>query len=237
MSFRKQIFIKPCDEEKINENPNMQITVTMNWIYLSREKIQCFVCHKEGHLAKSCPNTQSHQNTTNLIPPKENSENAEVQMKKDAGHFSLPTLKRINPAPSSSNNSSPVSDPEAQSGKQRRKRKKNSTPIEKPSISVFEEKLSPALDYISSIEEDTGMNVKKFATLFHETYGESPDQVKIAVGQHFNDPQDFIDILIEIYKHIQDRSLKVRITKLKKHLAPTQISDSEGSGSEEEETQ
>ncbi|KAI4473600.1 hypothetical protein M0802_016035 [Mischocyttarus mexicanus] len=54
LSFRKQIFITPEDIEKLPESFQITYEDTTYWIYVSSDNISCFLCKKEGHIAKNC---------------------------------------------------------------------------------------------------------------------------------------------------------------------------------------
>ena len=59
LSFRKQMYVHPEDLSKIP--PSIRITHEKQnyWIYFSSEKLTCFQCQEEGHLARFCKNTDS----------------------------------------------------------------------------------------------------------------------------------------------------------------------------------
>ena len=61
LSFRRQIYVQPEDIEKIP--PSMQITYdsTAYWIYLSTEKLTCFICKEEGHVAGTAKTLNLHK--------------------------------------------------------------------------------------------------------------------------------------------------------------------------------
>ena len=54
LSFRKQMFIKQEDIEKIPNNLRINHEGVSYWIYFSTGKLTCYICHEEGHLAKHC---------------------------------------------------------------------------------------------------------------------------------------------------------------------------------------
>ena len=70
LSFRKQMYVKTEDVTKIPYNMQINYDDTNYWIYFSTEKLTCFLCKEEGHLAKFCknvdPNTQPNLNSPNL---------------------------------------------------------------------------------------------------------------------------------------------------------------------------
>ncbi|KAL3278509.1 hypothetical protein HHI36_023979 [Cryptolaemus montrouzieri] len=77
LSFQKQVFIKPEDEEKINSIQCLRIRLNNvdHMIFVSTEKMVRFLCHIEGHLARQCgknkekdPLSQVSTGSTSLEP-------------------------------------------------------------------------------------------------------------------------------------------------------------------------
>lgn len=71
MSFRRQMYVKPEDVNKLPSSFQIRYEGTAYWIYVSSDKLACFLCKEEGHLAKHCVNnepevtdTQSQENQT-----------------------------------------------------------------------------------------------------------------------------------------------------------------------------
>lgn len=54
LSFRRQIYVHPEDINNIPPSVNITYDNTTYWIYLTTEKISCFICKQQGHLAKNC---------------------------------------------------------------------------------------------------------------------------------------------------------------------------------------
>lgn len=54
LSFRRQIYIHPEDVSKLPPILEINYESTNYWIYLSGEKLSCFICKEEGHLARFC---------------------------------------------------------------------------------------------------------------------------------------------------------------------------------------
>ena len=56
LSFRRQMYINPDDFPKLPPSIAINYDSTTYYIYLSGEKLSCFLCREEGHLAKFCKN-------------------------------------------------------------------------------------------------------------------------------------------------------------------------------------
>ncbi|KAK2578088.1 hypothetical protein KPH14_001321 [Odynerus spinipes] len=69
MSFRRQIFINPEDTSKLPDSFLITHDETQYRIFVSSDKVSCFVCKQEGHVANQCP--------TNTKPTLLNNDNAE----------------------------------------------------------------------------------------------------------------------------------------------------------------
>lgn len=54
LSFRRQLYIKPEDMEKLPESIQIAFEGTTYWIYISSASPICFICKEEGHLARQC---------------------------------------------------------------------------------------------------------------------------------------------------------------------------------------
>ena len=62
LSFRRQIYVKPEDVEKIPETFRINFDNMDYYIFASTEVLKCFICKIEGHLARNCPNTDISNN-------------------------------------------------------------------------------------------------------------------------------------------------------------------------------
>ncbi|CAG5102890.1 Similar to Transposon TX1 uncharacterized 82 kDa protein (Xenopus laevis) [Cotesia congregata] len=85
LSFRRQVYITPQDEEKFPETIKIIFEETTYFIYLSTDSISCFICKKEGHLAKNCPteNLTMHQQTEPLQTQAQETEEIKKDSKKE----------------------------------------------------------------------------------------------------------------------------------------------------------
>lgn len=97
LSFRRQIYIHPEDENKLPEYLQVNYDNTTYWIFVSSDKLMCFLCKKEGHMAKQCPTlsnkessvslnntfSQEDQNTSKNLPLEPQSKNIITSLKND----------------------------------------------------------------------------------------------------------------------------------------------------------
>lgn len=63
--FRRQIFVEPDDIKNIPSDFTVNHDDTTYYIYVTTDKMACFLCKKEGHTTKYCPQNdhRSSQNT------------------------------------------------------------------------------------------------------------------------------------------------------------------------------
>ena len=67
LSFRRQVYIHPEDVTNLPDVLQINFDSVNYWIYLSTEKLSCFLCKEEGHLAKFCKNANTApQHSPNL---------------------------------------------------------------------------------------------------------------------------------------------------------------------------
>lgn len=52
LSFRRQVFINPEDSQKVPPNLQINHDGTNYWIYFSDDKLNCYKCKEDGHLAR-----------------------------------------------------------------------------------------------------------------------------------------------------------------------------------------
>lgn len=67
LSFRRQTYIKPEDEDRIPESLQVTYNETSHWIYLTTDTTTCFICKQKGHIARICPETISRTESNSQI--------------------------------------------------------------------------------------------------------------------------------------------------------------------------
>lgn len=232
LSFRKQMYIKPDDFPKIPNN--MQIThENVNyWIYLSAEKLTCFHCKEEGHLAKYCKNAENISTQQSSESPdtrvKENvllnqnssSEIADGHLEEDV-YPSLPYTRNKRPLSSSASTASKQTAFTVtldKTGKYENNSKKKKTEFQLDNKINFVKLLEPAKEYLSSNVNKHPISYDKFLEFLEITYGKSKDNIMKIALTYTNDREALHNMLTDTYGYIDDRSLKSRITRIKKIL-------------------
>lgn len=66
ISFRRQMYIKYTDEEKLPESIQINYDSTTYWIYMSTNSTNCFVCKQSGHVAKLFPQAINNTHDSQL---------------------------------------------------------------------------------------------------------------------------------------------------------------------------
>ena len=65
LSFRRQLFIDPSDVNKLPSVITVNYDDTLHNVYISTDKIKCFNCNKEGHIAPYWPTANTQQTMQN----------------------------------------------------------------------------------------------------------------------------------------------------------------------------
>ncbi|KAG5889041.1 hypothetical protein JTB14_009446 [Gonioctena quinquepunctata] len=68
LSFRRQVFVfPPHDNFELQTSLLVTYEGTEHRIFLSTDRMECFVCRQSGHIANNCPNQIPNPQTLNLI--------------------------------------------------------------------------------------------------------------------------------------------------------------------------
>lgn len=156
MSFRRQVYIPPEDVNKLPESIQINHEDTQYWIYISTDTLSCFLCKKEGHIAKSCPMNLTH----NITNSNNNNNNGKIPSNSQqytnlntALKTNFPTLRNTNVPDKSSINSpdielkSPVTKPTGIKRALSKTDSENTNQSEQPKLD--------AMDYITGNNSQT----------------------------------------------------------------------------------
>jgi len=66
ISFRRQVYIKPDDFEKLPKPILINLENTSHRIFLDDDSIHCFLCKRKGHTTKQCKYTPAEALNTNI---------------------------------------------------------------------------------------------------------------------------------------------------------------------------
>ncbi|CAI6345832.1 unnamed protein product [Macrosiphum euphorbiae] len=66
ISFRRQVYIKPDDFEKLPKSILINLENTSHRIFLDDDSIHCFLCKRKGHTTKQCKNPPTEAVNTNI---------------------------------------------------------------------------------------------------------------------------------------------------------------------------
>ena len=264
-SFRRQIYIDPNEIEKLPANLKLHFNDSIFWIYFSIDKLTCFLCKEEGHLARHCKNSEyskQNNNTTqiqkeinedvnlssNVDILKDNSENEKNSQKNDETPMensdilttTFNSFKRPLDLDTISTTSTKDSTNEnnSQSIKKFPKKKKSKTTTVKtppPSLDSIEKLLLPAKNHIKSNAQRYPMNFEQLKNYIQDTYGK--DEIISITKTYTNNSTDLTDMLTEIYPHLIERKIKSQITRIKnKILNPNATESSNDEFSSTEDT-
>lgn len=275
LSFRRQVYINPNDVNKIPESMSIEFENTKYWIYPSADNVACFICKKQGHLAKHCSEnplvinevtvsqqiTQNDQNTKNfqaqeLSPVKNDptTNQPETMYSHNTPETSFPPLpiskRALSTTNSKSSRTSSINNDEDTKKESNAQKGNNDNTIKHPTTKKqkiedtsdktennLEAHLQPIKEILSSTNNPYVLNYIQLKSFLEKTKG-NPNVEEIALEYHENIPK-IIECLREIYPHLNERSIKNRITRITKKLSNTTTNvhqDSSSICSESEET-
>lgn len=248
-SFRKQMFLKPEDIEKLP--PNMQIMHegTPHWIYFSSDKLACFLCKEEGHIAKNCKNIETTKqgqnqitsedvrNSQSGIPLKINPNVSQVEEKMTTPPPPpLFSIKRHIQESITSESSGSMTNlnklNRVRRSSSKKVKEKHQTESTVHSIDEIKIKLEPARDRIQENRDTFPLDFDKLAEFVLQTFGQK--DVKGISRNFTTDTSGLFSMLEIIYTDLKDRNIKNRITRIKNRIS--EIPESGESSDISEET-
>lgn len=236
LSFRRQFYI---DQEEVGKLPPYikvdHENVTF-WLYLSTDKLSCFICKEEGHLAKHCKNTEN-QIRKKDVPGSQVEVETEFVTQQEPGNDILQgsetknnvnyQIKRNHPP---SSNSSVLSKNELSDYEINKEKVTFQTPttprvpIKKQRLELQEnddhtkilEIIKPAEEYYSENNAEPPIASEKLAQFLIDTYGKA--EIHSATKKCTNNVQDLIDSLRVLETSVQQNKLRCRIKRILKKL-------------------
>lgn len=239
LSFRRQVYIHPDDLDKIPESIPVDFEETRYWIYPTTDNIACFICKKQGHLAKHCPvnenktlssNTSQNNLSSNLpnvnIPmstPQTSPTIAATSQQPKESQTGNTLIKR--PLSTGSSVSTQDATPEMTQNDDKPKdhqiqrRTRNDTVAKKSKLShadQLEEDLAPVKDFLSDPDNKQPMNFHQLKCFLETTKG--AENINEIALEYNKDLSIITDLLTRVYPFLKSRALKNRITRLKNKL-------------------
>lgn len=230
LSFRRQVFIiPPADNYELQTSLVIPFENNAYRIFLSTDKMECFVCKQSGHIANNCPNTQTHA----ISPPQSANKpisQTSISTAPSTLESTIPGQKR--PLPSSHDSTDPcdvqphshqeentsfMPPPQQTKGDTPKKpAKKKAKKDTSDSSSISDQSKKTITDLYMKTPEAFITPLKHFLTFLENTHG-SNDPLKEA-QQITTDIKSLLKDMHKIYPSLTERSLKNRFTRLSKKL-------------------
>ena len=242
LSFRRQMYINPKDVTKLPPSIPIHCEDTLYYIYLSADKLSCFICKEEDHLAKFFKTIDSQlladsnetiQNKSQLSTPMplENSSNTyshddipENQTDTTTvNNMSPPLNKRLRSSSTSTIRSDSVVKenifeiPTAKDNKNNTVKKMKKAGAGKITRETLLSQLNEASDFISANASVLSLDLQQIADFLFECYGST--DIPAVTAKYSNNLDSMYVLLDEIANKISDKTLKARILRIKKRLA------------------
>lgn len=233
-SFRRQVYIMPSENSIIPETLILNHEGTPYRIFLSCDGLSCFNCKLPGHFAAQCPS----QTTSGQTVGKAVDNNSVLSNATESSQITVEALVNVPP-------SLPVSQEPNAILTTKRQISEDSTIIEmskdtflKPtshppkkirtnktgtslassmeSITSCEELLRPAKEFIEGRGSQLPLTYDQIVDFFDNVHGSS-DPLLIT-KEYTKDISAVLEMLTDLYPHLESRSLKNRCTRLRKKI-------------------
>lgn len=261
MSFRRQMYIHSDDVSKVPESIQINFDDTTYWVYLSSDKLSCFLCKEEGHLANHCRNLSQNKDVDAItenqpdlesVPPHSDQSvlqdtYSEAPLSQDQLNLTpalFPeTTDKLNSQPLSLEQKSTnqlnsgfkrplsVSSQASSTNTQKRQTKAGLSAIHKRkkqeikqcSITEIDTQLEAAKEYLSQNSNTYPINLENFKDFLLSSYGVT-NLLELA-KTYTENTNGLIMMLDDAYGHVNNRTLKSRITRIKKKLSNPKEND------------
>lgn len=246
MSFRRQIFINPEDVTKIPDSLLILHDNTQYRIFISKDNVSCFLCKREGHIAKQCdnvlntlstninenigltePNTihttytnsstndDMHKADDQTEPLQQTSTNNQGNKRARSTTTETSIISsnsEINPSQPNVNISllkNNITTPPVKKVIKRRK-------IHKEAIKNIKDMLKPAENTINDTKSNFPLSFVQLTSFLENVFG--VDNPLETAYEYTQDIPSLINMLIEVYPLLKERSIKNRIHRITKKL-------------------
>lgn len=234
-SFRRQVYVSPPENElfELPSSTVINFEDTTYRVFLTFDELTCFVCKKNGHIAKNCPNTELVQTQTKqLIGTRTDlDENLQTQTPAETLKRHLPSsntsehdgenkqLIDLSPTPEQRtevpkitfSQPNPVSS--SQADEQKCKKLKKSTSVESKSI---REMLEPAKLHIQKNPSEYILPHETFVSFIENTKGSN--DILSEAQRYTSNIEELIKMIYDLYPKMTERSIKSRFTNVIKKL-------------------
>ncbi|KAL7287494.1 hypothetical protein TKK_0018328 [Trichogramma kaykai] len=244
--FKRQMYVKLSDLSKIPPRFEIQQDNTLFTLYLSSEKLTCFLCKEEGHIAKHCKSANG-EDAQDRAPDAASTNGSDEHVPSSSVASAGSSGEKISPAATTAPLKRPASSPSTlqQDSSQLDTDSKVaafSTPktILKPtakrfkhredkfSISDIKESIKPATAYLEKNRKQYPLNVDKLVEFLSKTHGAF--KIYPLANEFTYDTDGLMLMLTDTKQNISCKNLKARLTRLIRKLfdldAKDQLSDS-----------
>ena len=232
LSFRRQMYIKPEDISRLPETLKINFEDSNFRIYLSTDKVICFLCKEEGHLQKDCQNvspTFPHLDTVQN-PLKDESPKAKFtteneitvqhdQVQSEIMKNQMPppiTTKRAHSSNSSNSDSTKSHVNPKKTNNDALKQASKKVKTINHTIEEVREKLEPAKKFIIDNSDNTSIDFDCISNFILDTYGNS--DIKTVLTSYSFDQMNLYQYLTELNKFVSNRHMKSKVTKIRNKL-------------------
>ncbi|CAB0044949.1 unnamed protein product [Trichogramma brassicae] len=244
--FRRQMYVKPSDLPKIPPRLEIQQDNIPFTLYLSSEKLTCFLCKEEGHIAKNCRSADG-EDAQDHAPDAASANASDEHVPGSSATSAGPSAEKTSPAPTSatlkrSASSPPTLQQHSSQSDTDSKVAAFSTPktVIKPttkrfkyredkfSISDIKDSIKPATAYLEKNRKQYPLNVDKLVEFLSKSHGAF--KIYPLANEFTYDTDGLMLMLTDTKQNISCKNLKARLTRLIRKLsdqdARDQLSDS-----------